>query len=548
MYLNFFGLSKGPFHITPDPAFLFSSASHKEAYASVVYGVEQRKGFIVLTGEVGTGKTTILRSFLSRLDRDKCRPIYLFNPEVTFDELVRVLLQELGGQARKDASSAYLLHKLYWTLVEEYKQERNVVLLIDEAQNMPVETMERVRMLSNLETTQDKLLQIVFVGQPELDEKLNRQELRQLRQRMAVRARLRPLTPEESLDYISHRLETAGARAASIFSKGALASLVRESKGSPRTLNILCDNALIAGFGNDERPITAKLVNEVIADYRGIRRRERNPRLIWAAAAGVVIAAGALLSMLVPGEAAMPGGEDGGLTELPLTSEGKNELPTILEGDAGADQVVAQQIESLLPVTTSTTAPAALPELDSTPEQDALSEVAALTMREPEPVTVSIPENAIVPTPETAIVPEMPAVLGAVHPPETTGVPEVTAVISPIPDAEAPLVPQIVPEPVPVQTVAVAAEPVATPLPATTLDATVAAVPSSHRTYKVTEGEYLTRILVEQYGTSGKPLRDKVLAANPQILDEDVIIEGETLVLPAWDAAKSGTLQDGEMQ
>ena len=272
MYLGFYGLDAEPFHITPDPEFLFLSPSHKEAFAAVMYGVQGRKGFVLLTGEVGTGKTTVLRACLERFKRPQVQSIYLFYPNVSFEELLKDTLRELGIEA-DGQSDSWMLQKLHLYLIEQFKQDCNVVLVIDEAQNMPVETLEQLRMLSNLESTKEKLLQIVLVGQPELLRKLERHELRQLKQRTAVRATIQSLTRRESLAYIKHRVAQAGGNDAEMFTPAALQRIIRHAKGNPRTLNVVCNNALVAGFGAQQRPVSADTVREVIADLKGKTRR-----------------------------------------------------------------------------------------------------------------------------------------------------------------------------------------------------------------------------------------------------------------------------------
>ena len=216
MYLNFFGLNKEPFGITPDPAFLFLSPSHKEALAVVMYGVQQRKGFIVITGEVGVGKTTILRSYLARTDKDLLKTVYLFNTNVTFPALLKTICRELAAPVVLD-DPAETLRQLHQFLIREYRRGCNIVLVIDEAQNIPLETLENIRMLSNLETDTEKLIQIIFSGQPEFDQLLDRHELRQLKQRIAVRTTIAPLTAKESAAYIKYRLIKAGDKGASDF-------------------------------------------------------------------------------------------------------------------------------------------------------------------------------------------------------------------------------------------------------------------------------------------------------------------------------------------
>jgi len=268
MYQNFYRLKKEPFHITPDPEFLFLSPSHKQALGSIVYGVTNRKGFVVITGEVGVGKTTILRSYLEKVAKQKTKVIYIFNANISFKNLLKTIYKELGLVA-KTGDVVEMLNDLYQILMEEYKQGNTVLLIVDEAQNMPVETLENLRMLSNLETSKDKLLQIVLVGQYEFEEILNLYELRQLKQRIVIRSTIVPFTAKESMDYIKHRLDKAAMNGSPVFTRGALKRIVKEAKGIPRYLNILCDNALITGFGYKKRPVNAKIVDEVITDYKG---------------------------------------------------------------------------------------------------------------------------------------------------------------------------------------------------------------------------------------------------------------------------------------
>ncbi len=286
MYLNFYGFNREPFHITPDPDFLFLGPSHKEALAAIIYGIEQRKGFIAVTGEVGLGKTTIVRTFLQRYDPERIKTVLVFNANVSFHGLLKVIYQELGLSPPSTEPFEMVQH-LHSVLIQEYRAGWNVVLIIDEAQNMPLETLENLRMLSNLESTKDKLIQIALVGQPELEAILARRELRQLRQRIAIRTTLKPLRPSESLDYITHRLSLAGrTKDEPLFSKSALRLVVKYAQGIPRKINILCDNALVTGFGYGRKAISAKIVREVIADLEGKRKR----RFGWAAGSAILLA------------------------------------------------------------------------------------------------------------------------------------------------------------------------------------------------------------------------------------------------------------------
>ena len=286
MYLDFFGFDTKPFHTTPDPSFLYLSPSHKEALGSIVYGVMEKKGFILVTGQVGLGKTTILRSFLAHVDRGHQRTIYLLNPNLSFRYLLKTLLLELGYDP-VEGDDAAIVEQLHMVLIEEYRNDRTVVLLIDEAQNMPIATLEHLRMLSNLETPKDKLIQIVLLGQPELDGLLARPELRQLSQRIAMQAVLRPLSKKESREYIHYRLVTAGGAKKTYFSRWALRLLVQEAQGTPRRLNILCDNALITALGYQQKIVTSRIAKEVIRDQA--KRRFFSPWKSFPLSAGVLL-------------------------------------------------------------------------------------------------------------------------------------------------------------------------------------------------------------------------------------------------------------------
>jgi len=292
MYLEFYGLKKQPFHITPDPDFLYLSPSHKEALAAIIYGIEQRKGFVTITGAVGVGKTTILRSYLRTAEEKHLKIIYIFNSKLTFEGVLRTIYQELNLPIEGD-DVVEMVNKLYEVLIEEYKQGNAVVLVVDEAQNMPIDTLESLRMISNLETSQDKLIQIVLVGQPEFAEQLNLDRLRQLKQRLAIRSTIQPLSEDDSLEYIKFRLQKAGVPYASVFTTTALKKIVKKAKGIPRVLNVLCDNALITGFGYQKKPVTRKIVEEIVRDFDG--PRHSSVRRWWVpAAAALVVLAGAL--------------------------------------------------------------------------------------------------------------------------------------------------------------------------------------------------------------------------------------------------------------
>lgn len=299
MYLNYYNLKKQPFHITPDPEFLYLSPSHKEALAAIIYGIEERKGFVAIVGAIGVGKTTILRSYLETAEKKKLKVIYIFNSRLTFDELLKTIFDNLGIQI-ETVNIMEMINRLYQVLIEEYRQGNTVVLIVDEAQNMPVDTLESLRMISNLETSKDKLIQIVLAGQPEFEEQLNHDRLRQFKQRLAIRATIRPLNQKESLEYIAFRLQKAGSDSAPVFSPSALKAIVKKANGTPRVLNILCDNALISSFGYEKKPVPKKIADEIIRDFEGLEAADSRRRWLPAAAglAALLLLLAAALSLL----------------------------------------------------------------------------------------------------------------------------------------------------------------------------------------------------------------------------------------------------------
>jgi general secretion pathway protein A len=268
VYNDFYGFHEAPFNITPDPRFLFFSDKHREAFNHVLFGIRERKGFIQITGEVGAGKTTVCRAILAELG-PTCKTALILNPMVTATQMIRTILTELGLEPRKTDRSEYLgiLNRF---LLEQAAQGNDVVLLIDESQDLEPELLEQVRLLSNLETDQRKLLQIVLIGQPELREKLNRRELRQLRQRITVRYHLAPLNRFETERYIVHRLRVAGAEnGRPAFSPWAVRTIHRYSGGVPRLINAVCDKALLYGYVNATYELRARAVRQAIRELEG---------------------------------------------------------------------------------------------------------------------------------------------------------------------------------------------------------------------------------------------------------------------------------------
>ena len=265
MYEQFYGLKENPFNVTPNPDYLYLGGSHREALAQLLYGVREKKGFIVITGEVGTGKTTLLHYLLERLDgNDHTKTAFLFNPKLTVNDFIQYILRDLGVRVQGQTKGEYL-HHLHRYLLNAYRRDERVVLIVDEAQGLKPELLEEIRLLSNLETSRSKLLQIVLVGQPELDRILSQPEFRQLRQRINLRFQLSPLSFKETKEYIEKRLKIAGATEP-IFSERAIKEIYRRSGGIPRLINILCDNALLNGFAIDQKVVDVKSVREVSAD------------------------------------------------------------------------------------------------------------------------------------------------------------------------------------------------------------------------------------------------------------------------------------------
>jgi general secretion pathway protein A len=307
MYLQFYGLREAPFNPTPDPKFLFQSTRHREALAQLLYGVRERKGFIVLTGEIGTGKTTLLRSLLARLDRDT-HVAYIHNSALEIEGLLEYMLQDWGVKSTA-TTHAQRLFELNEFLIDQHRQGLSPVLVIDEAQNLSLATLEAVRLLSNFETTSQKLMQILLVGQPELRHKLNTPELRQLKQRIGLRCHIGPLSPDETRLYIRHRLRIAGASDAGIFTDAAIQRITEYSEGTPRVVNIVCDHCLLSGFADSKRRIDTGVVDEAIEYLEEGERREwkrnRQMRLVpargfvWAARGGVAALVVLLLLLLV---------------------------------------------------------------------------------------------------------------------------------------------------------------------------------------------------------------------------------------------------------
>ncbi len=267
MYEQFYGLKRQPFEISPDPAFFCPTPRHNEALASVAHGIQRRKGFVMITGEVGTGKTLVAQCLFAFLKRSRIPFAYIFNTRLNASEFLHYVLTDLGI-ACKGKSKAELLIELNNLLVARYKENSTVVLVVDEAQLLEWEVLEEIRLLTNLETANHKLLQIVLIGQPELDVKMELPSLRQVKQRLAFRCRLEPLNERQTREYVCRRLSMAGGGQQTIFSPEALSAIYRYSAGIPRLVNTICENSLIAGYAMRRAQITAEIVDEVAADFQ----------------------------------------------------------------------------------------------------------------------------------------------------------------------------------------------------------------------------------------------------------------------------------------
>jgi general secretion pathway protein A len=307
MYEAFYGLNEKPFNLTPDPRFLFLSSKHKEAFAHLLYGIRNRTGFVMVSGEIGTGKTTICRSLLKQLDPDT-EVAFIFNPKLTPTELLKTINADFGIDSRADTIRG-LIDELNSHLLDRAGKGKNCVLIIDEAQNLGTETLEQIRLLSNLETETEKLLQIVLIGQPELAEKLALDELRQLNQRIAARYHLGTLSREETLHYIAFRLRVAGGQKKVRFTRRAVRLIHRISRGTPRIINAVCDRALLIGYTKELRTIAGAHVRKAAREIQGSRppRRRAAPlRLLPASMLLTTAAAAVVAALFVRGDIAFP--------------------------------------------------------------------------------------------------------------------------------------------------------------------------------------------------------------------------------------------------
>jgi general secretion pathway protein A len=268
MYLKFYGLKEKPFTVTADPNFLYLSKKHKEAISHMLYGIQERMGFLEITGEVGAGKTTLCKALLNSLD-ERTKSAFILNGNLSELQLLQAILEDLGLHPKRK-NKITMLNELNKFLLDQLRHKNNVVLIIDEAQNLRPNLLEQIRLLSNLETEKEKLLQIVLVGQPELKQKLASRELVQLRQRIAIRYHILPLSKDEVKAYISHRLKVAGLDGNDLFQEDSIDDIFRFSGGIPRLINIICDKAMLAGYALDKKIIDSNMVKKCAKEIEGV--------------------------------------------------------------------------------------------------------------------------------------------------------------------------------------------------------------------------------------------------------------------------------------
>jgi len=278
MYNAFFGFKESPFNLTPDPTFLYRSRQHEEALANLIYGVHSRKGFVVLTGEVGTGKTTMLECLRDFLEAQFIEFAFIFNSRITTEQFFEMIAYDLDLRCPR-TSKTEVLFALNHLLIQQANEGRTTVLIVDEAHNLEWDVLEEIRLLGNLENRRGKLLQIILAGQPELERKLDSPNLRQLKQRVVLRSNLRPFEEAETAEYISSRLEKVGMQSQTVFPAELISEIHRRSEGIPRLINAICDNLLLTAFALESKFATMHMLDEVSADmhldYAGARRRQR---------------------------------------------------------------------------------------------------------------------------------------------------------------------------------------------------------------------------------------------------------------------------------
>ena len=518
MYTNFFGFTEKPFDVTPDPRFLYLSPEHRETLATLIYGIQERRGFIVIVGEVGTGKTTLLNTVVDRLD-ERTKVAYVFNSDVTAEQLITNILVELG-LARTDGTlyKDQAIDRLNHFAIEQLGKGGNVALIVDEAQNLGHRTMENLRLLSNLETHKLKLIQIILSGQPELDAKLNDPQLRQLAQRISLKRYITPLSEAETYEYIQHRLAIAGYKGASLFDRKAQQLIWQYSGGIPRKINILCDNAFLIAYGLKRRKIKEDVMAEAIKDltwspFSGksdppgpfpidvyiSRLRKRAFRLTLAKAACIILAAGVLFAI------GFQIGKKDFHPQAGSDAISRNAVRArIGRQPAGPDEATFAQA----------TPGSALPLVETARAETTPVDTAAGSLKESEQKTDRISEANL--DIQASSVSSSPTVL--------TSLPEKAVEGSKSTQPESVKAVQTSPE--------TSSQPKAPSRSATAVDAPVKSVDRPKRVAVVKPGDTLHRIIVQTYGAYDKATLTKVLRENPNVIDPDLILVGQVIKLP----------------
>ena len=575
MYCDFYQMRERPFNVTADPKFLYLNARYREALASLHYGITQRKGFITLIGEAGTGKTTLLKKLLDDLDQTT-RTVFVFNTNVTFDEILEYIFGEFDLPVH-NGKRLYMLQRLNTFLLEELGKGRNVALLIDEAQDLDYSVLEDLRLLSNLETAKEKILQIVLSGQPELGQKLGNPGLRQLRQRIAVSCRLLPLTREELTEYIQSRLTAAGAADPKLFTRDAEERIFEISTGIPRLVNIVCDNALVIGYALGKKRIGADVVNEAAADLPTMETRDlsaeasdtpaataaaasapRTRRLSQIGVIAVVVVA-LVIGLLSVGRSLLRGTANGperaaaprqplevvqpGLREeaeprvprQPAADPAPPALPAAHEASAPAPVAPVAAVEAAAAPADGAAAAAPAAGVDGGAGAAPSSErAAAADARRAEMAHDVVAERAAVApvrapvvasAPDRAAAPPVPAAPAAPVPVAPVAVPAAPPVAAPAPVVVAAAPP------------VAALAPAAPKLPETapeTADNLRLVLPD-YRRIQVKPGDSVSQIATSTYGQASATMLDLMKMANPSIRDIDIISVGQELRLPQLD-------------
>jgi general secretion pathway protein A len=518
-YGGFYGFETPPFHITPDPTLLFPTETHRAALGAIEYGIRAGKGFIVVTGEVGVGKTTVLRVCLDGLDPKKTKILYLFSPALSTSELYASILDEFEVTLPPASNAADTLRELQRTLLAVHEAGIQVILAVDEAQNMPESTLESLRILSNLETNKAKLLQIILVGQPELESVLAKHSLRQLAQRVAVRARIKALSYHESRRYIQHRTRCAGRSATRpLFTTPALHYLAFVARGIPRTINICCDNALINGYGHAAERISLGIVRESCRamKFRPALRRSAAFGMAVMVLIGVFVSGDAMLRRFFSAHAAVPAAAQERL--LPVAA------PSAAVIAESSPRAVPEPASSVVSEPTSSAVVPAAALSAALPAPDPASNAAAAV-----PAPASSPAAAV-PAPSSA-----PASSAAL--PALAAEPARAAEPASAPPAQSDTQPRIPPALRPDESAGVAPTPASAPIPwiAAGRDAEPAAQAhtSSLRRF-VQDGDSVYKLCRATYGSCDAGALHSVLAYNPQIGSNATIHPGDIIILPEY--------------